>query len=408
VATQLAVAAAVLLGVSGCSKNSGSGESGPVGTALTVYSSLPLQGPHAADAQAIINGEKLALVKAGGRVGGFTVRYVSLDDSTAASKGWDVRQAAKNARTAVQDRTAIAFLGDFDPGATAITLPTLNEASILQITPATTLVGLTREQGGDKGEPDKYYPTGTRTFGRVIQADDVQAAAQLDLQREQGCRTTYLLHDMEAYGKSLTDLLALMGPQRGQTVTDGEGIDVDAKDFNDQAKKAAKAGADCLFFGGTSPAVAARLFTDMRAVVPTLQLFVPNLLATPEFATALAPDLAAATHVTSPTLPARLYPPAGRRFLRAYRKQFGAAADGYAMYGYEAMNAALESIRLAGPKGNDKRTVAKAFFTISNRASILGTYSVDKDGVTTLRNYAAYGVNDGKLVFERVLRVPAT
>ena len=99
VAARLAVASALLLGVAGCSKNSGSGESGTVGTALTIYSSLPLQGPHAEDAQAIINGEKLALVKAGGRVGPFTVRYVSLDDSTAGSKGWDVKQSAKNART---------------------------------------------------------------------------------------------------------------------------------------------------------------------------------------------------------------------------------------------------------------------------------------------------------------------
>lgn len=406
VATQLCLTVALILGVTGCSKNSGSGETGSVGTVLTVYSSMPLTGPNATEAQAVINGEKLALAAAGGRVGDFTVKYVSLDDSTADSKGWDARQSAKNARTAVQDRTAIAYLGDFDAGATAITLPTLNEASLLQVSPATTLVGLTRSVGADKGEPDKYYPTGTRTFGRVVQPDDVQANAQIDEQLRQGCRNTYLLHDMEAYGKSLTDLIAMLGPKQGLQVTDGQAIDPGDGDYSDEVGKVGGSGADCLFFGGNAEPAAVRLLTALHAALPRLQLFVPSGLATPTFAAALPSAVARVVHLTSPGLAARLYPPQGRAFLRRYVSRYGGDAATSAMYGYEAMNVALEAIRRAGKKGNDKRSVVRAFFSIKARRSVLGTYSIDAGGDTTLTGYGAYRVAGGRLVFERLLGPP--
>ena len=66
-------------------------------TSLTVYASLPLQGPGAADARSVLNAEKLALIEAGGRVGELTVRLVALDDSTAQRKGWDPGTTAANA-----------------------------------------------------------------------------------------------------------------------------------------------------------------------------------------------------------------------------------------------------------------------------------------------------------------------
>lgn len=374
-----------------------------VGTTLTVYSSLPLQGPDAADAQTIVNGEKLALSEAGGRVGEFTVKYVSLDDSTADSNGWDVRQSAKNARTAAQDRTTIAYLGDFDAGATAITLPTLNEAGILQISPATTLVGLTRAEGADKGEPDKYYPSGKRTFGRVIQADNVQVAAQVQLQQAAGCTRTYLLHDSAAYGKSLTDLLSLVGPRAGLKVSGDDGIDPDAQDYASVVDDVTKAGADCLFFGATHEPAAVRLFTQLHTALPMLKLFAPNGLASTQLATDLRPAVARMLQLTSPRLAARLLPPAGRDLVRRYRARYGTDPGTYGMYGYEAMKATLLAIARAGDKGNDKQAVIDAFFAIRDQASPLGEYSIDPDGDTTLDRYGAYRIAGGKLAFQRAI-----
>ena len=156
----------------------------------------------------VVNGEKLALEEAGGKVGKFTIKYVSLDDSTAAAGKWDPGQTSSDARKAAQDSSTIVYLGEFNSGASAISIPILNEANILQISPSNTYVGLTRSEGADKGEPDKYYPSGKRTFGRVVPADHIQAAAQVTYQKDQGCKKTYILNDKEVYGKGIATTVA--------------------------------------------------------------------------------------------------------------------------------------------------------------------------------------------------------
>jgi branched-chain amino acid transport system substrate-binding protein len=35
---------------------------------------------------------------------------------------------------------------------------------------------------------------------------------------------------------------------------------------------------------------------------------------------------------------------------------------------------------------------------------VLGTYSIDRDGDTTLRSFGAYGVSDGRLQFLRTIQ----
>ncbi len=153
---------------------------------LTIYSSLPLQGDSRPQSTDVVNGEKLALEEAGGKVGKYKIKYKSLDDSTAAAGKWEPGQTSADARKAAQDQSTIVYLGEFNSGASAISIPILNEAGILQVSPSNTYVGLTRSEGADKGEPDKYYPSGKRTFGRVVPADHIQAAAQVDLPEGRG------------------------------------------------------------------------------------------------------------------------------------------------------------------------------------------------------------------------------
>src|SRR4051794_41216105 len=194
------------LGVAACggSDNSGGGGgSGSTGsTTLTIYSSMPLQGDSRPQSVSVVNGEKLALEKAGGKVGKFTIKYQSLDDATAAAGKWEPGATSANARKAAQDKTTIAYLGEFNSGASAISIPILNEAGILQISPSNTYVGLTR-RGADVGEPDRWYPTGERTYGRVAPADHLQARALATLLVAEGVRRVVLLDDHEVYGAGL-------------------------------------------------------------------------------------------------------------------------------------------------------------------------------------------------------------
>jgi len=209
------------LGVAACggnddNKSSGGGGGGGGGrTALTIYSSLPLQGDSRPQSADVVNGEKLALEEAGGKVGKFTIKYVSLDDATAAAGKWDPGQTSADARKAAQDPSTIAYLGEFNSGASAISIPILNESNTLQISPSNTYVGLTRAEGADKGEPDKYYPAGKRTFGRVVPADHIQAAAQVTYQKDQGCKKTYILNDKEVYGKGIAVQVQNIGKAQG-------------------------------------------------------------------------------------------------------------------------------------------------------------------------------------------------
>src|ERR1700755_635818 len=204
---------ALALCVAACGGDDNSGSSGGGGggggrTTLTIYSSLPLQGDSRPQSESVVNGEKMALEEAGGKVGKFTIKYVSLDDATAAAGKWDPGQTSADGRKAAQDPSTIVYLGEFNSGASAISLPITNEAGILQISPSNPYVGLTRSEGADKGEPDKYYPSGKRTFGRVVPADHIQAAAQVTYQKDNGCTKLYILNDKEVYGKGLADQVA--------------------------------------------------------------------------------------------------------------------------------------------------------------------------------------------------------
>lgn len=76
----------------------------------------------------------------------------------------------------------------------------------------------------------------------------------------------------------------------------------------------------------------------------------------------------------------------------------------YAIFGYEAMALVLDAIRRAGPAAGDREAVRRALFATRNRASVLGTYSIDRFGDTTLRSHGGYRVSGrGNLSFERTI-----
>jgi branched-chain amino acid transport system substrate-binding protein len=399
---------ALAFGVAACGgddnekSSGGGGDSGR--TALTIYSSLPLQGDSRPQSTDVVNGEKLALEEAGGKVGKFTIKYVSLDDATAAAGKWDPGQTSADARKAAQDPSTIAYLGEFNSGASAISIPILNESNTLQISPSNTYVGLTRAEGADKGEPDKYYPAGKRTYGRVVPADHIQAAAQVTYQKDQGCKKTYILNDKEVYGKGIAVQVENIGKAQGLAIAGNDGIDTKAANFRSLATKIKSSGADCMFFGGITQNKGVQVFKDVNAANPTMKLFGPDGVAESAFSEKLGSAVEKQTYITNPTLDPKLYPPAAQDFFAKFKEKFGNEPQPYAIYGYEAMKVALLAIQNAGDKGNDKQAVIDAFFKIKDRDSVLGKYSIDENGDTTLSDYGANRIEGGKLVFDKVIK----
>ena len=320
----------------------GGGDGG--GGSVTVYSSVPLQGASRAQTTALVNGAKLALEQRNGKAGSTSVKYESLDDSTAQAGTWTPEATGANARKAAGDDSAVAYIGEFNSGASAISIPILNEVPLAQISPANTAVGLTTDEpGADKGEPDKYYPTGERNYLRIVPKDTIQGAALATVMKKDGCTKLSILNDKEVYGAGLSRNIESSAKSQGIEVTGNEGIDPKAPNFRSQASTIADAGADCFVFSGITANGAVQLYKDVSAAVPDAKLYGPDGVAESGFADpkegGIPADVAAKTKLTVATLSPDQYPPEGQKFFDDFTAKYGEKnPDPYAIYGYEAMS----------------------------------------------------------------------
>ena len=402
----LAVAcAASLAGAAACGDEQSRAGRVP-GDTLTIFSSLPLQGPHADQAQSIVNAEKLALREAGGRAGDFKINFASADDATAGGDrvGWDPDKTAENARKAVENTRTIAYVGDFDSGATAISLPISNEAGFVQVSPASTAVGLTKfAPGAEAGEPDKFYPSGDRTFARVVPADDVQASAAARWTRRLGAETVMVLGDKSLEGDGLAELYLNAAKAEGLRVVGQERMDPRDEDYRDLAREVARLRPDAVYFGGGADSNAARLWRDLNDALPGALKIGSNNLLVPEFYGRLGPA-EARTYITSAALDPRSLPAPGRRFAADYRREFGEPPDRFAAYGHAAMSMLLDAIRRAGKDADERDRVVEEALATTDFESAVGTFSIDDNGDTSLDRMTGYRVRGGRLVADAPLR----
>src|SRR5829696_6883822 len=394
-----------------------SGGGGISGDTLTIYSSLPLQGTSKEQSEAVINGEKLALKQAGNKVGKFNLKYISLDDSTAQNPGTaDEGQTAQNARKAVQDKTTIFYLGEFNSGGSKVSIPILNKAGIPQISPSNTYVGLTVAQppGTEPGEPQKYYPKKTRTYARVVPKDDIQGAALVTTMKEDGCKSLHIFNDKTTYGAGLAKNIESSAKEQGITVEGNDGTDKNAPNYRSLA---AKVKADCFVGSGVTGENYVQVFKDVAAASPSVKLYGPDGVAEKAFTSAkeggLPADVAKRTKVTVATLGLEEFKKRNNaeaeQFFTDYEKQYGTAQpDPYAIYGYETMALALATLEAVGDKANDSEAVrAQLLESTKDRESALGVYSIDENGDTTLTDYGLYTIKDGLPTFEKVIKAQA-
>jgi branched-chain amino acid transport system substrate-binding protein len=394
-------------GGGGSSSSSASGGSG--GSTVDIYSSLPLQGASTAQTDPLVNGIKLALSEAGNKAGNFTVNYQSLDDSTAAAGKWDPGQTAANARKVAGDPKAVYYMGEFNSGASEVSIPILNQAGVPMVSPANTYVGLTTNlPGSAPGEPQKYYPTGKRNYLRIVPIDSIQAAADLIAMKQAGCTKVAVANDKEAYGQGLATLLGLEKGFYGVTITSDTGIDPTSPNFRSYASTIQGQAADCFFFAGIVSNGAVQITKDVHAALPKAKIFGGDGVCTSSYTSQKAGGVPAAINplmqCTVATQDLAAYP-GGKDFLKAYKAKYGSAnPDPYAIYGYEAMKLGLDTIAKLGAKGNDKAAVLAALFATTSRSSVLGSYGFDKNGDTTLKSYGLYKVgSDGNPVFVKTI-----
>ncbi len=401
----VAALVAVLPAMAGCGGVGVSGASEATGPQLAIYSSLPLQGPSASISQEIVNGERLALADAGGRIGPFKVGFVSLDDANPRTGQLDPGATASDAKMAAQDPSTIAYIGEYGSAATAVSLPLINAAGILQLSPASPYVGLTSSLDAGQDEPQRFYPNGKRNFARLQPGDQAQALAQVKLIESLGVHSVYVIDNQDPFEAPLAALVSADAERAGIRVRAHDSIAASAGSvFTGEIEKVVRSGAEAVFFAGGAGPGTVTLWQELHVADPHLALLGSSSMASEAFTSAIG-SAAARTYLTTPLLARSDYPLAATRVLAEYRRRFGGEPGPWALYGFEAMSVVLEAIRRAGARGNDRQVVIERLFATSNRDSVLGRYSVLADGETTFSRYGVDRVVAGRPVYYRTIDV---
>ena len=170
-----ALAAAAVVAFAACSSTGGSAapsgsaaaggqpdackdKKGTSSSEIHVYSSLPRQGSNTEQTNTLV--EQIKATLDGQKVGDFTIKYFDLDDSSAANNGdWDGAVEQQNANKAAADPDAMVYIGTYNSGAAKLSIPILNQACLVMISPANTLSG--PDQGRRRASPSRVSRTRT-------------------------------------------------------------------------------------------------------------------------------------------------------------------------------------------------------------------------------------------------------
>ena len=127
---------AVMLAVTTLVGWGGSGGGQP--NVIKIVSSLPRTGSAKAQTDTIVNGIKIALAEADYKAGKFDIVYGDWDDATAGAGQWTAEAETANAARAVADPDVMVYMGTYNSGAAKISMPILNKAHLLMVSPANT------------------------------------------------------------------------------------------------------------------------------------------------------------------------------------------------------------------------------------------------------------------------------
>jgi branched-chain amino acid transport system substrate-binding protein len=370
------IAVALALAVAGCGAASATSVT-VSGKVLTIYvSDAATDQPQVATD--VLEAEQLAFEQEhGSDIDGFTVQLQTLHG-----------QISNEARKAIQDTSAIAYLGETVPHSSYASLGITNALDLLQVSPTDTAVELTQATKAVPGAPDMYYESLSsygRTFARVVPTSALEAKAQVQEMQALGVSSLYVADDGDPYGAAIA-LAVKQDAQGAITLTSSE------------------SSANGIFYGTDSEAAGEHFFDSAAASNPTAKLFGSSALADPSFAAALSPSVHN-LYVSAPGFLKQDLTPAGSAFVSTFTTDYGHAPVPQAIFGYEAMSAVLAALKEAGADANDRATVVKDFFSLKRSDSVLGSYSIDANGDTSLGPFVFSHVSGGKLVPTRFVQV---
>ena len=369
-------AAALALALAGCSTASnGTSSVSATGNTLTIYLSAPAgyaSNPVQADT---VDAEELA----------FNQDHNQVTDYGLQMKLITARELSSHARTAIDNKGAIAYIGELAPSASEQTAGITNAQDLLQVSPTDTALELTQQSTAIPTGHPKYFleSSGTygKTFARIVPNSSVEAKATVAEMKALGVSSVYIASDSSIYGQAMADVMRSYASQAKVSIS----------------TSAASAGAIFYAAAPSDDAAAAAKLMSYASQNPSATLFAPSAADSPTFLQALTTP-PSHLYVSTPGVLPSAEPAAYASFASAFSAAYHHAPAGQAVFGYESMAAVISMIAKAGHNGNDRGTVVHDFLHITSRASAVGTYSMDTGGDSNLTSFVFNRVRHGALV----------
>jgi branched-chain amino acid transport system substrate-binding protein len=349
-------------------------------------SDFPLQGSSRSQTEQIVAAIRYELGQRNWKAGDYNIGFQSCDDSTAQAGSWDSAKCSANANAYAANDAVIGVIGTFNSGCAAIEIPVLNQApdgGIPMLSPANTYVCLTAAAPScDSTEPDKYYPSGSRNYLRVVANDAYQGSADAEFAQSLGVKSVYILNDKQAYGLGVATNFRDAAESLGIKIAGFAAWDSKATSYTSTYDKIKQTDADAVFLGGLICENGAQLIKDKVAVLGPNDGAV-KLIAPDGFTTQATIDEAGSAsqgmYMSVAGQPIDAFKGKAKEFVDGLLAGplSGKPIDPYAIYGGQAAQTMLDAI--AASDGSRSDVISKLFAS-DVQDGLLGSFTFNEDG----------------------------
>src|ERR687888_434390 len=202
------------------------------------------------------------------KAGKYKIAFQACNDASAQLAKWDPTKCSANAHAYVGNSSLIGVIGTFNSGCAAIEIPVLNQApggGMILLSPANTYGCLTEPCAGN--EPEKYYPSGKRTYARVAPSDPNQGAVDAKFLADKGVKSVYILNDKEAYGLGVAKNFEGAAKALGIKVLGFSAFDPKQPNFRALYTRVKNTNPDAVFIGGLVDENSGQLINDKVSIL---------------------------------------------------------------------------------------------------------------------------------------------
>ena len=357
-----------------------------------IASDLPKQGGSRTQTVQMAKAITYVLDQQDWKAGDFKIAYQDCDDSTAQLGKWDPDKCSANAHAYASNSKLLGVVGTFNSGCAAIEIPVLNQApggGLQLLSPANTYGCLTEPCAGD--EPEKYYPSGKRTYARVAPSDPNQGAVDAAFLKTKGVKRVSVLNDKEAYGLGVAKNFAGAAKAAGMTVTGFTAYDPKQSNFKALFTTIKKQNPDAIFIGGLIDENSGQLINDKVAVLGPnapkagsgVVLMLPDGFTTDAIfdrAEGGTPN-AKGAFFTVAGVGIDKYAGAAKTFIDGFKSQLGGKpVDPYAILGAQAAQVLLDAIEKSD---GSRSSVIENVFKTKVDNGLIGSFSLNENGDLT-------------------------